>query len=245
MTQEQIAKKNTYKLVLIGAALLLFLVSVTIHLSENYVVYRLLRALTSVVFLGIIIKYKGWRTNVLLAGFLTCYGLSSFLTIWYENTTLATIALLFNFVAFLFVIKALWKKASFKNLGIVLSVIFAFLILIKGYLLYEFVSMLKDFTLSNMQYAAMLIGAMALIVCSFLALLYNHALNTKASLVFAVVVFLFVFAEVFRAMGYYDFDFGNIFVYIARVIMITATAMLAHFVIMPKSEEESLTNKIV
>ena len=56
--------------------------------------------------------------------FFLLYGASSFLTIWYENSWLATAALCLNFVAFVILISALWPRVSFKDLGYGLTAIF-------------------------------------------------------------------------------------------------------------------------
>lgn len=234
---------KSYKRVLLIASVLLLVASICIHLLHNFPVYRFLRGLVSLVFLGIIITYTKKNTNPVLAGFLLVYAASSIASVWYELSNIAAISLFLNFFAYLFLIKAVWPKASFKNLGVVLTAVFILLVVFNGYLLYEFISKLRDFANGDLNYAAMLLGAMALVVIGFLSLLYNHSKNTKASLAFTVAIALFIFAEIFRAIGYYDFGFGTTPVYVARIMLILATGLLAHFMLMPKTESEKLSNK--
>ncbi|WP_147278547.1 hypothetical protein [Marinirhabdus gelatinilytica] len=226
-------------------SVLLLLASVTVHYLGNYPVYRLLRGVISFTFLAILFSYHKKNTNPLLATFLILYGTSSVITIWYENATLGFISLILNFIAYLFLIRAVWLKATFKNLGIALTLVFIVLIIINAYLLYEFITMMRDFANGGLNYASMLLGAMALVVVSFLALLYNHTYNSKPSLVFTIAVFMFVFAEIFRAIGYYGFGFDNIPVYIARILLILGSGMIVHFALMPKKNNESLSCKLL
>lgn len=243
MGSNTVQPKN-YKRVLLIASVLLLVASIGIHLLHNFPVYRFLRGLVSLVFLGIVIAYKKKDTNLVLAGFLVVYAVSSIATVWYENATMAAISLFLNVIAYLFLIKAVWFKASFKNLGIVLTVVFTLLVVFNGYLMYEFISKLREFANGDLDYIAMLLGAMSLVIIGFLSLLYNHSQNTKASLAFTIAIALFIFAEIFRAIGYYDFGFGAASVYIARSMLITATGTLAHFMIMAKTEEEKLSHKL-
>lgn len=240
----KVVQPINYKRVLLITSVIVLVVSIWFHLLENFPIYRLLRGLISLIFIGIVIAYSKKKINPNLAVFLALYSVSSIATVWYENATIAAISLFLNFFAYLFLVKAVWPKASFKNLGITLSVVFILLVVINSYLLYLFISKLRDLANGNLNYIAMLLGAMALVILGFLSLLYNHSLNTKASLVFTIAILSFVFAEIFRAIGYYDFGFGNASVYIARAMLITATGLLVHFMLMSKTEEEKLSPKI-
>tara|TARA_A100000171_G_scaffold30980_1_gene29281 strand:+ start:7498 stop:8232 length:735 start_codon:yes stop_codon:yes gene_type:complete len=236
---------RSYKKILLITSVVLVVASIFIHLLGNYPVYRLFRGLISLIFLGIVLAFSTKKVNQILVAFMFFYSVSSICTVWYENTAIAATSLFLNVFAYLFLIRAVWPKASFKNLGVVLSTVFAGLIIINGYLLYEFISKLKDLANGDATFSAMLLVSMSLVVLGFLSLLYNHSVNTKASLVFLIVAFLFVFAEIFRAIGYYDFGYGNTSVYIARVVLIIAIAMLSHFMLMPKNKEEKLASKLL
>ena len=242
MEEKKRTSKKNYKLVLFLAGLLLFAGSVLVHITDNFIAYRGLRGIVSFLFLLIMVFYNRKETNLLLIIFLSLYGSASILTIWYESNLMAVLSLALNFVAVSCIVVALWKKASFKNLGVSLSIVFFLLLAVNTYLLYQLIAMIKDFNISNLLYAVMLLGAMTLVVAGALSLLYNHSNNTKASLVFTVFVFLLIFAEIFRAISYYDFGFGNASVYIARASLIIATALLVHFSIMPKTEGETLSH---
>ena len=102
--------------------------------------------------------------------FMILCAISSVATVWYENTIIATASLFVNFLAYMVLIKAVWSKVAFKNVGAGLLAIFLLLVSCIAYLLYEFVLLLKGFAGGDFHYATMLIGAMALVLLSFLSL---------------------------------------------------------------------------
>lgn len=238
MLKTEAPKGHIKILTLLG--FVLFAVSVLIYLTEDFAWYRCMRGVVSFSFLGVILYFKKSSANPFLLLFLTFYGVSSILTVWYENGTMAIISLTFNFLSFLALIVALFPKVSFKRSSVVSKFIFVVLMMVNAYLLYQFIAMLRDFTQNTAHYAVMLLGAISLLIVAMLSLLYNDTCSTRNSLLFTLAIFSFIFAEVFRAMGYYDIDFGNVSVYIARFLVILASALLASFVIISKTETEKL-----
>lgn len=232
---------RSYKAVLLITWALLLVVSFLYYELDNFSMYRLLRGFVSLVFLGIVIFYTKKKTNLVLASFLFIFGISSISTVWYENASIAVVSLFLNLFACILLIIALWPKASFKNLGIVLTVVFILMVIINAYIFYEFISKLRDFANGSLNYVVMLLVSIAVVIIGFLSLLYNHSCNTKTSLVFTMAIFLFIFAGVFRAISYYGFGYGDVSIYVARFTFITANAMLAHFMLMPKTEKENVS----
>lgn len=236
--------KNSYKIVLFVFAIFIGISSVYAHQLDDYMWYRGLRGIVSFTALAVLLYYKKRHINYLLAGFLFLYGASSIVTIWYENTSLASLSMILNLMALLFLIKALYPKVSFKNMSWWLIIIFVVLVLFNGFLLYEFVAMMKSYTSSSTQYLFMLLGAMSLVVVGFLALLYNYQHSSKSSLLLVLSVFLIIFSEVFRGIAYYDFAFGDIAVYMARVLLIIGSFLLVHFCLLEKPKDEALSKKL-
>mgnify|MGYP000070671262 CR=1 FL=1 len=239
--KEYLSSKNTasYTVTLWTLAALLFIASIA-FLKEPFDGYRFIRGLVSWAFLGAVFFFKRKDTSLQIAIFFLLYGASSFLTIWYENSWLATAALCLNFVAFVILISALWPRVSFKDLGYGLTAIFVLFVCVNAYLLYEFIDMLKNFAQGNFHYATMLLGAMGMAATGFLALVFNHSRSSKASLYFTLAVFLIIFAEIFRAIAYYEFGYGDLSVYIARILLILGSVSMATYAIMEKPKNDEL-----
>ncbi|WP_147437283.1 hypothetical protein [Ulvibacter antarcticus] len=125
-----------------------------------------------------------------------------------------------------------------------LTVIFVVMVLIDGYLLYEFVQMIRELTLSSTHYVFTLISAMSFVFLGFLAILYNYIYSSKASLVFVLFVFTFIFAEVFRAIAYYDIAFGIASIHIARGLLLLSMCLLVHYCLLGKKDVEKLNQKL-
>jgi len=207
-------------------------------------VYRALRGVISFSALGVLLYFQGKQTHPLFACFLLLYGASSIVTIWYENTTLATLAMILNFCAVLFLIRALFPKVSFKNMSWWLIIIFVAMVLLNAFLLYEFVAMMKSMAGSSTHYLFMLLGAMSMVVVGFLALLYNYQYSSQSSIILVLFISSIIFSEVFRGIAYYDFAFGNIAVYAARILLIIGTSLLVHYALMMKDKDEELHRKL-
>ncbi|MCH9660625.1 MAG: hypothetical protein K0U54_06910 [Bacteroidetes bacterium] len=237
-----INNKKVTRVVLI-LAILLFISSIIVHQQRDFVLYRGLRGITCLSFLGLLLLFTGKKINTMLVGFMVLYSISSFLTIWYENNGLAIAAMITNFLAYLVLVIGLIPKVSLKKMNVVLLILFALLVGINGYLLYEFVLMIENFTLSNLHYSFILLGAMSLVVVGFLSLLYNYIHSSKASLIFTLSIFSIIFGEIFRAIGYYDFAYGDISVYMARTLLIIGLGLMLNYAIVEKQLPDAVRDR--
>lgn len=221
-------------------AILLFVVSIVVHRQGDFFLYRGLRGITCISFLILMFLFSKSKVNTTLIGFMVLYSLSSFLTMWYENNNLAIASMVTNFMAYIVLIIGLVSTVSLKKMNATLIILFAVLVGVNAYLLYEFVLMIKNLTLSNLHYIFILLGAMSLVVIGFFSLLYNYVYSSKASLIFTLSIFSIIFNEVFRAIGYYDFAYGDISVYIARALLIVGLALFLNYELLDKKPAEEL-----
>jgi len=219
---------------------LFFGVSLYYHSISDFFIYRLVRGIICFTFLGVILAYHRKKTESSLLLFLILYGISSFATMWYENNTLATLALALNFLSFVILIVVLLPKVDLKKMNAFLLFIFIITVIINGYLAYQLVQLIDDQILSRPNYLFILLSAMSTVIVAFMSLLYNHIFNTKATLVFTVFIFIMLFADVFRAVGYYDIAYGNFSVYIARGLLLLGLSILVHYTFMSKNKKERL-----
>ncbi|GAB5400526.1 MAG: hypothetical protein Aureis2KO_21110 [Aureisphaera sp.] len=237
-----ITHKN-YKAIITVLGIIFLIVSIYIHTTGDFYTYRMSRGIIIFAFLALLIYYKTKGVSRVMVAFLMVYGLSSILTIWYENNTSATWAMLLSFVSYIILIVSLIPKVNLKKMNAALLILFIILIGINGFLLFELVAIIKAFTLSGLHYIFILLGAMSLTLLGFLALLFNHNYSNKATLMFTFFVFLLIFSEVFRSLGYYDIAYGDIAVYIARALLIAALSMLLNYAISDKKTSGQLGMK--
>ncbi|MBX2827275.1 MAG: hypothetical protein KTR22_03900 [Flavobacteriaceae bacterium] len=234
-----VLQKN-YKVIITLIGIVFLLVSIYIHTTDNFVLYRLIRGIIIFFFLGLLLYYQSSRWDKVLILFLLLYGSSSILTIWYENTTCATGSMVLSFLSYLVLIASLIPKVKFREMNALFLIAFIILVGVNAYLLYELILLIKDFALSKLHYSFILLGAMSLAVVGFLALMFNHRYSSKTTLMYTFFVFLLIFSEVFRAIGYYDIAYGDVSVYIARGLLIAALSMLLNHVVANKKSNKQI-----
>ena len=240
-----ITKENYLPILKILSLIFLALCIFTEAFFEDPTYYRMTRVLICLTFFGLMYYYGKKQVNPLLSLFLFFYGLSGIVIIWYENHVFATLSMFLNFVAYAMFVKALFPKVSFKKMNFYFAAVSIILILVNVYMLYTFIGMIGEFTLSDSHYIFMLLFAMSFIATGFLTLLYNHTYSTKNSFVFTVAIYCIIFSEVLSAMGYYDFGMGSLVIYLSRGLLIAGSAILTHYVLLKKTEKESLGRKLI
>ena len=233
-----IQKKHIQVVVLLSA--FLFLLSIYFYSVDNFIMYRGLRGVICFSFLFVLIIYKRTTVNWIAGTFLFLYGASSVAGIWYENSSLANVSMILNLSAFLLLIGALSPKISFKKLNIYFTAFSILLVLVNAYLLYIFVEMIRDFALGELHYFLVMIGSMCLLFTGMLSLLYNHKFSSKVSLIFTLFVFVLVFAEVFRAIAYYNLAYENFSEYLSRALLLLGCSLLVHYELTEKKPAEIL-----
>lgn len=239
---------KNHKMGLAVLAVFFIFLSISIHLSHNFFMFRLLRGIICFTTLFYLIAAHGKNIQKWIFGFLLFYGASSISTVWFENITMATISMILNFIAFLMLLWYVLPKFTLKNLTKTFTLLFGLLVLVNGYLFIQFVELMKEMTLSQTQYIFMILCAFCGILLSFLALFCNHFQNTRQSMVFTLLVFLIIFAEIFRAIGYYNLAYSNFFVYLGRIFLVLSLCVLVNFSFMDlkivKKSKKSISESI-
>ncbi len=237
------ARYNNYRIVILALSVALFLIGAYFHSIDNFSLYRCVRGCIPIIFLILLVYYHGKEVYQPIFLFLLFYGASSLATIWYEIDMLATISMGLNFVSYLVLIIALIPKVELKKMRSRTLIGFVLMVIINGYLIFRLVYWIRDFSLSSMHFAFIIVSTMALLILAFLVLLYNHTYSTKGSFIFSFFVFLIVFSEVFRALGYYNLAFGDIDVYVARILLIIAMGALVEYSMVIKKNKEHLDTR--
>src|SRR5690606_8746807 len=151
---------KNYKIALAFLAVLFILLSLAIHLSQNFFLFRLLRGIlcyTTLLYLWIAHRkhIQKW-----VVGFLLFYGASSIATLWFENIVMAALSMILNFVAFTMLFWYVLPKISLKYLSKTFTLLFILMVLVNGYLFIQFIELLKDMALSKTQYIFMVLSAL-------------------------------------------------------------------------------------
>lgn len=239
---------QNYKLGLAILAVFFIFLSIAIHLSHNFFLFRLLRGIICFTTLVYLVAAHGKSLQKWIFGFLLFYGASSITTVWFENSIMASVSMILNFIAFLMLLWYIVPKFKLRNLTKAFTLLFVLMVLVNGYLFIQFVELMKEMTLSQVQYIFMILCAFCGILLGFLALFCNHFQNTRQSMAYTLLVFLIIFAEIFRAIGYYNLAYNPSFVYLGRIFLVLSLCVLVHlsfldFKIEKKSKKE-LDNSI-
>lgn len=220
---------RNYKVGLGILAICFISASIIIHAFHNYFLFRLLRGIICYTTLAYLLIIHRKNIQKWLIGFLFFYGASSITTLWYENGIMASTSMILNFIAFLMLLWFIIPKFKIENLTKTFTLLFILMVIVNGYLFFQFIELIKDMTLNYTQYIFMILSAFCGILLGFLALFYNHFYNTQQSMAFVLLVFLIIFSEVFRGIGYYNLVNGFVFVYLARIFLVLALYFLVHF----------------
>lgn len=221
-----IIKHHKWVLLLIPGTILL--ASLAINPATDPMYYRGLRALFSVLLLGSLILMDSGENKLLKWHFLF-YGLSSFLTIWFEIKWIGIISMLINIMALLFLIKLVWSKLKFKKMGTIFIMGLVIVALINAYLLFRFVEILWQS--ADSKYVILSIAGLSMVffTLTVLAFVYNNEVNNARSITLIFAAIFLIFAEIFRGTGHYDVIDPILSQYIARGLLVIGGSLVYHF----------------
>ncbi|TXD72604.1 hypothetical protein [Aequorivita antarctica] len=240
---EKLFFKN-YKMGLGILAVFFIILSIVVYAYQNVFLFRLLRGIICYTTLLYLLIAHGKNIQKWLIGFLFFYGASSITTVWYENSIMASISMILNFISFLMLLWYIVPKFNLRKLTKTFTILFILMILVNGYLFIQLVELMKEMTLNYTQYVFMILSAFCGILLAFLALFYNHFYNTAQSMAFTLLIFLIIFAEIFRGIGYYKLTDSIAFVLLARVLLVLSLYTLVHFSFLDLKNPKSLITDI-
>lgn len=219
---------KNHLVILIAIPLVILGSSFLFHPNHDFVYFRGLRTLISLLFL-VCIAILHTRKNRLLKWHMFLYGASSFLTIWFEQEWMSVFAMLLNFGAWLVLILWIVPRLQFRKITGILLLTMIAVGIINGYLLYQFIQLLAASITSAYLMAAIILSTLTFFVLFVLIFIYNNESSTRASLTLVFAAIFLIFAEVLRGSGYYalidEVNSQNL----ARVLLVTGVALLYHF----------------
>lgn len=221
--------------------LILFTASVIASRSGDEFLYRLMRPLIGTFYLLLLLMLHKRRTHPLMTLFLIVFNASSVLSIWYEVNWVASVCMALNFLAYFILFVGIWPKIHFKKLGRTIGIGLISVSIIIGLLLYNFMEMIKPNALSQIHFVCTWLNALGLFILGLIVFIYNHEYNTKASLAFIFFVVFMIFSETFRGIGYYQFAFAELAIYMEKALMIASLSLLIQYSFIEKTDDEPLS----
>jgi len=219
-------QRHIWILLLIPGCILL--VSLSINPETDPMHYRGLRALFSLLFC-ICLFFLDFSKNNLLKLHLLFYGLSSFLTIWFEIKWTGISSMVINFLAILFLIRLVLSKLEWKKMSTIFLTGLIIVVFVNALLLYQFVEILWQSADSKYEILSIAGLSVAFFVLTVLAFIYNNEVNNAKSLTLIFAAIFLIVAEIFRGTGHYAIIDPIFSQYIARSLLVIGGALIYHF----------------
>lgn len=231
---------KNYKIIIGLIGLMVFIVSVLADMMDYKIIFRSLRVFFGILIIVLIVIGKKWKENTVLAYFLIATCAASFLIMFFEKSILVIPAVIFNILGYLLLTLGLYRKSYFVKVQWYILLGFLAIMSINFYLMYQVVRVLQEVSLDVVHSALLMINTFVIAATALLALIYNYFYSTRSSMTFIVFLTLYIFSELFRAVGYYNLMPGYYTAYIGRALFITSFGALFHFMVIDKKKEETL-----
>jgi hypothetical protein len=237
--------KRFWTILLVGIGIVLFVIGFFFHQKEAFPLYRFVSAVIPLAYMCMMLVFIGRKSAKWLLVFFTLYALSRLTTIFYEIDYMASVFLILNSFAFLCLVWYAFRQIDLTTMNVLFKVIFAIVVLVNGYFVYQLLVFVRGGLLSEAHYINMLFNGACSIVMALAALLYNHQSGTRASMYFLIAVLLIIFSQIFLTLGYYNLGYdNNISIHIARTLLILSCLMFVKhniaFVTPSKNSQYSL-----
>ncbi len=226
-----------YQWFVILTGVLLFAVSSWFFDTQDIVVYRSIRIGIILFFLVLVLVFHGFRTHPIMIFFLFLLAGSSILALNWEQDEFAIGSLALSTVAYGGVVYGLIRLLSFKYMSSFFGISLLVVAVIMLALMYFFLTMIRETGVSGILHIALWVTGITLFAMCVLSFVYNHELNTRATLIFLLFSLSLLFSEVFRAVGHYELAYGDIPYYLRRALFIVSMYFLYSYSFMEKNDD--------
>ena len=232
---------KNYKTNIFLICLLFFIISAFFYNAGNFFFFRLMRSLVGFSLLLFLVFMLKKKVPLVVFSFLMLYNLSSLATVKYEIPFYAILSMFLNLFAFLVLTIHLLPKVSFKKMNTYFILSFILMVVLNGYLTIQFVNMFRGFSVNETHSVVIVVIPIVLVFTIFLAFLYNHKVNSNASMAFlCFVIIIITFSGTFRAIAYYEMIESNLSVYIERLLLVIGLGVITHYAFIYKKEDTNL-----
>jgi hypothetical protein len=197
--------------------------------NEDFVIFRSLRVVVSLLFLTASYYLYGKKLDKLVYWHMLFYALSSIASIFFETIAIGILCMLINFVSFTFLIVFLYSKIDFKSINRTFLIALIVGILANIWLLYYLMEMLFEMHSSTSLLVAICISILGSFTVSVLALIYNYNVKSLSSIFFVLFIMVLVFSETFRGAGHYKLIDSASGQYFGRFLLLIAYLLLFSF----------------
>lgn len=224
---------NTKKIV-VTVAVILCIISIYVIYNYGFFEERIIRLISSSVFLLLIIIFKGFKSSILFFAFL-CFWLSDIFIFQYENSLFNKLALTFPILAYIVITIHIYKKIKSFNLNKFIITFFACIILLNIYMIYEIVEVIELNAAQVFEKIMIYLNGFALIIMGLMAGIYNFKYNSTCSTYCIFFVFIFIASAICNVLAYY-LNLEALF-YFNRCFYVLALAIMLLYLLLQKDAE--------
>jgi hypothetical protein len=205
------------------------LIGINLFVIHNYDVSesRIARLLTTSILFIIFLAFKGFKNKTVLAAFIF-FLISDIFIQKYEEPLYNKLTFITTIIGYIVLALHILPKLSFTKTNKFLIFIFAIVVLINTYMLYELIHMVEFKLIDKTQEFLFYIYGMAMITMGLFGGNYNFRFNSSQSTFCMFFVFSLILSDICAVMAYYlnvnIFYYPDRFFYILGLALMTAYA---------------------
>jgi hypothetical protein len=210
----------------IGFFLTFFLISI---IDAGVFFNRMNRLAPNIAALLILIFSLKIKPNKYILGFLFLILFSSIAAFGYEIFFLRELTIVFNFVGYFTLGYSVIPKISSLKANLFLKLYFFIALLVIVYLLSQLLYINKERYDSTLDYILFIISNISFVFAIATAILYVHYSPNKKSILFFIIVIVFIFSEIARFALYYSEEYFEFLYYSCRLLYVLGLSLLLYY----------------
>lgn len=215
----------TKKLILTIIAIILIAVNLFVIYQYEVAESRMVRLFSTALLFLVYLAFKGFKNKIVLAAFVF-FLISDVFIQKYEEPLYNKLTFITTIVGYSLLALHILPKLSFKKTNKFLITIFAIVVLINTYMLYELIHMVEFKLIDKAQEFLFYVYGIAMITMGLFGGNYNFRYNSSQSTFCMFFVFAFILSDISAVMAYYlnvtVFYYPDRFFYIVGLALMTA-----------------------
>lgn len=217
----------TKKLILTIIAIILIAVNLFVIYQYEVAESRMVRLFSTALLFLVYLAFKGFKNKIVLAAFMF-FLISDVFIQKYEEPLYNKLTFITTIIGYSLLALHILPKLSFKKTNKFLITIFAIVVLINTYMLYELIHMVEFKLIDKTQEFLFYVYGIAMITIGLFGGNYNFRYNSSQSTFCMFFVFAFILSDISAVMAYYlnvtVFYYPDRFFYIVGLALMTAYA---------------------
>src|SRR5690606_35145938 len=215
------------KLILTIVTVLLIIVNLFVIHNYDIAESRIIRLASIIILFAFFLIFKGYKNKTILAAFIF-FLISDICIQNYEDSLYNKLKFVATILCYSLIAISILPKLSFKKTNKFLITIFAIVVLINTYMLYELIHIVEFKLIDKTQEFLFYIYGMAMITMGLFGGHYNFRFNSSQSTFCMFFVFSLILSDICAVMAYYlnvtVFYYPDRFFYILGLALMTAYA---------------------